>query len=399
MVLSGATTCTMISSIGSISFIDRINQYYTSKRSSKELAKQAKLFIGAVAASPKVIPQWLRRFEFDLDLFLRTLLECVPTSLSRRYVASAILGCIAGEWHCSESVENLRELALNWFGHLFWTFKSAGADGMLATSDDVLNHYIREAVLRREGYRCLVTGVYDWQRAQRHQVPKANMDYACILPRTARPDHSRDDAKRSIHDYFSPASWDIFQHYMSVAIDDEEVLLDELESPANAVAMELDAGYSFQQFYFSLETCPGQVPDNHVIVPYDHEISDLCAIAPLQDRISLYGQMAAGDSISSPSPLFLQIHATIAKVLYFSRAGIVIDRINDYLGQNHPVLQRLDFESARMTLELNDSVEKMFANLGKEKKRESESESESDGTRCKKFEASVRRELKRRKLV
>jgi hypothetical protein len=109
--------------------------------------------------------------------------------------------------------------------------------------------------------------------------------------------------------------------------------------------------------------------------------------------------MAAGDSISTPSPLFLQIHATIAKVLYFSRAGIVIDRINDYLGQNHPVLQRLDFESARMTLELNDSVEKMFANLGKEKKRESESESESDGTRCKKFEASVRRELKRRKLV
>ena len=40
--------------------------------------------------------------------------------------------------------------------------------------------------MQRHENRCIVTGVYDWCRARRHQVPKASLDYACILPRTAR---------------------------------------------------------------------------------------------------------------------------------------------------------------------------------------------------------------------
>jgi len=387
----------MISSIGSISesFNDRINQHSSSKRPSKELVKQAKLFINIVTGSPKFVPQWLWRFELDLGLFLLTMIECAPTSLSRRYVASAILGCVVGEWHSPESVDNLRELAINWFGHLFWSFKSAGVDGMFSTSDDVVHHYIREEVIRREGNRCIVTGVYDWRRAQRHEVPKANLDFASILPRTARPDCSRDESKHSILNYFSTTSWDILQNYLSVTTEDEESLVSELESPSNAVAMELDAAASFQQFVFTLEPSPSQVPHEYIIVAYEHAISELCAIAPRQDSIALSGINTTLPYISSPSPLFLQIHATIAKVLHFSRAGAAIDRINDFLGYSHPVLHRLDFESARMTLELSESVEKMFANIGTDKRRIAEG-----GMRtCKKFEASVRRELKRRKMT
>lgn len=112
-----------ISSIGSIAFIDSINQRYSSKRTTKELVKQALLLIKAVFGSPKFQLQWLRRFGLDLDLFLRTMLECAPTTSSRRYVASAITGCSIEEWNSPETAENLRELAINWFGHLFWTCK------------------------------------------------------------------------------------------------------------------------------------------------------------------------------------------------------------------------------------------------------------------------------------
>jgi hypothetical protein len=302
---------------------------------------------------------------------------------------------VVGEWHSPESVDNLRELAINWFGHLFWSFKSAGVDGMFSTSDDVLHHYIRDEVIRRDGNQCIVTRVYDWRRAQRHEVPKANLDYACILPRTARSDCSRDDSKRSILNYFSATSWDILQNYLSVTTEDEESLVAELESPSNAVAMELDATASYQQFFFSLEPSPSQVPDEYVIVAYEHAISELCAIAPRQDNIAISGVHATSPCISNPSPLFLQIHATIARVLHLSRAGAAIDRINDFLGYTHPVLHRLDFESARMTLELSESVEKMFATIETDKRRVSEG-----GMRpCKKFEASVRRELKRRRMT
>jgi len=181
-----------------------------------------------------------------------------------------------------------------------------------------------------------------------------------------------------------------------VTTEDEESLVAELESPSNAVAMEVDAAASYQQFFFSLEPSPSQVPDEYVIVAYEHAISELCAIAPRQDSVALSGLNATvSPHISNPSPLFLQIHATIARVLHLCRAGAAIDRINDFLGYSHPVLQRLDFESARMTLELSESVEKMFSNIGSDKRRVSEG-----GMRpCKKFEASVRRELKRRKMT
>lgn len=112
-----------VSSIGSIAFIDSINQRYSSKRKTKELVKQALLLITAVSGSPKFQLQWLRRFGLDLDLFLRTMLDCAPTASSRRYVASAITGCSIKEWNSPETAENLRELAINWFGHLFWTCK------------------------------------------------------------------------------------------------------------------------------------------------------------------------------------------------------------------------------------------------------------------------------------
>lgn len=112
-----------ILSIGSISFIDSINQRCLSKRTTKELVKQALLLVNAVSISPKFQLQWLRRYGLDLELFLRTMLECAPTASSRRYVAGAITGCSVKEWSSPETAENLRELAINWFGHLFWTCK------------------------------------------------------------------------------------------------------------------------------------------------------------------------------------------------------------------------------------------------------------------------------------
>ncbi|KAF8635098.1 hypothetical protein AX15_000537 [Amanita polypyramis BW_CC] len=376
----------MIASIGSITFTDQINQHYSSKRATKDLVMQAQLLIRTVSSSPKFQPLWLRRFGLDLEVFLRTMLECALTASSRRYVASAIMGCGVEEWNNTETEENLRELAINWFGHLFWVFKSAGVDGMYLMNDEILDHFIREEVIQRDGNRCLVTGVYDWHRAQRHQVPKASLDYACILPRTARPDFP---PERSIHKYFSATSWDILQNYVLVTIDDEEQFLDQLESSVNAIAMELDACHSFQQFLFSLE--PSQMSGEYVTVIYEHAIDELCAIPPRQDKISLNGTSAQSSNIPTPSRLFLQIHANIANVLYHSGGGTVIDRINDFLGPNHPVLRRLDFDSARVTLEFGESVERMFS-VPSEKKR-AMGEDETPG----KYDAHKGQESKRRR--
>ncbi|KAF8340169.1 hypothetical protein F5887DRAFT_1076974 [Amanita rubescens] len=381
-----------ILSIGSVSFIDSINQRCSSKRTTKELVKQALLLVNAASTSPKFQLQWLRRYELDLELFLRTMLECAPTASSRRYVASAITGCSVKEWSSPETAENLRELAINWFGHLFWTFKSAGADGMFPTNNEIQDYFLREQVMQRHGNRCTVTGVYDWCRARRHQVPKASLDYACILPRTARLDGCREELSQSIHEYFSPKSWDILQNYAPVTFDGEEDLLAELESSANAIAMEVDAGDSFQQFLFTLE--PTQVPDEYDIVAYDHAINELCAIPPLQGQISLRtpAPTVSSSGIPTPSSSLLQVHAAIAKVLHRSRAGMAIDRINEYLGSTHPTLRNLDFDSARVSLELGESVERMFASIPREKKRTSRDDRTSG-----RHEAIIRQELKKRR--
>ncbi|KAK2467738.1 hypothetical protein APHAL10511_000033 [Amanita phalloides] len=375
-------TTLQISSIGSVTFIDHINRRYVSKRNTKELVKQALLLISAVSSSPKFQSQWLRRFGLDLDLFLRTMLECAPTASSRRYIASAITGCSVKEWSSPETAENMRELAINWFGHLFWTFKSAGADGMFATNDEIHDYFIREEVMQREGNRCLVTGVYDWCRARRHHVPKASLDYACILPRTARIESHLEESKRNIYDYFTETSWDILQHYAPIAFNEEQALLDQLESSANAIAMEVDAGFSFQQFLFALG--PTEVPDEYVTVAYEHAINELCDIPRLRDRVAPHPHHA----VPAPSSRFLQVHATIANVLYYSRAGAAIDRINDFLGPTHPVLRRLDFDNARVTLELGESVERMLAGVPRREKRMLKGD-ETSSEAC---------ELKRRKI-
>ncbi|PFH49841.1 hypothetical protein AMATHDRAFT_62362 [Amanita thiersii Skay4041] len=381
----------MIPSIGSIPFIDRINQRYLSKRTTNELVKQALILISAASSSPKFLPQWLRRFGGNLDLLLRVMLECAPSPHSRRYVACAILGCRVGERNSQETTDNVQKLAIIWFGHLFWAFKTAGMDGIFPNYDDVLDQYIREEVIQRDGNRCVITGVYDWRRAQRDQVPKANLDYACILPRTTRVDASDEKSERNIHDYFSSSSWDILQQYMSISPEDEDTMLEELESAANAITMELDAGQSFQQFLFSLES--DQVPEEYIIVAYEHTISELCTIPPRQDRIAFCASSLPQSGIPSPSPLFLQIHATISKILFLSRAGEVIDRINDFLGRSHPVLRRLDFESAKVTLELSESVERMFASSNVKQKKRRLSESEDL------YEDIPRREPKKRKVI
>ena len=137
--------------------------------------------------------------------------------------------------------------------------------------------------MQRHENRCIITGVYDWCRARRHQVPKASLDYACILPRTARFEGRREELKRIVsffssftdagltpfgwqHEYFSVTSWDILQNYVPVTFKTEEQLLADLESSTNAMAMEVDAGYSFQQFLFALE--PTQVNFSVIILTF-----------------------------------------------------------------------------------------------------------------------------------
>lgn len=68
------------------------------------------------------------------------------------------------------------------------------------------------------------------------------------------------------HEYFSATSWDILQNYAPVTFKTEEQLLADLESSTNAMAMEVDAGYSFQQFLFALE--PTQVKFRVIVLTF-----------------------------------------------------------------------------------------------------------------------------------
>ena len=125
---------------------------------------------------------------------------------------------------------------------------------------------------------------------------------------------------------------------------------------------------------------------------YEHAIDELCAIPPLQGQISLHPNPVSS-GVPAPSPMFLRVHATIAKILHCSRAGLAIDRINEYLGPTHPTLQNLDFDSARVTLELGESVERMFANIPRSKKRISR-----DDDTSRRHEANIGQQLKKRRI-
>ena len=72
---------------------------------------------------------------------------------------------------------------------------------------------------------------------------------------------------------------------------------------------------------------------------------------------------------------------------------MAIDRINEYLGSTHPTLRNLDFDSARVTLELGESVERMFASIPRDKKRTSRDDRTSG-----RHEAIIRQELKKRRI-
>lgn len=72
---------------------------------------------------------------------------------------------------------------------------------------------------------------------------------------------------------------------------------------------------------------------------------------------------------------------------------MAIDRVNEFLGPTHPTLQNLDFDSARVTLELGESVERMFANIPRgNKKRISR-----DDDASRRHEASIEQQLKKRR--
>lgn len=82
----------------------------------------------------------------------------------------------------------------------------------------------------------------------------------------------------------------------------------------------------------------------------------------------------------------------IAKILHCSHAGMAIDKINEFLGPTHPTLQNLDFDSARVTLELGESVERMFANIPRSK-----CISRDDDT-SRRHDASIGQQLKKRRI-
>ncbi|KAG1747795.1 uncharacterized protein EDB91DRAFT_1114873 [Suillus paluster] len=261
---------------------------------------------------------------------------------SERYTACAICAC-------PEIYEQVN-LARTWFMYLLWPFTAGShqpsdliSDQTTPTIDDTYGSLVsanperrsgfRSDPNRRDGYRCVVTGMWDGEHRP------ASSDQAWVTLTGAHI------LKRAVgvftleRPHTAAATWNIIRHYSGMSketIQDMERLVDD---PSNGMMLQGDVHTVFDKLKVYLEQTERE---NEYVVK---EVSSRRWIhRDILDRtITFRNHAAPTRDIPLPNPHFITLHAAISRILHMSGAAEVfaqiLDRYDGAAGGNAGILK------------------------------------------------------------
>ncbi|KAF5378139.1 hypothetical protein D9615_007526 [Tricholomella constricta] len=336
-------------------FTEAVNNLKTSSTPLPRLVETATALISTIAAHERKNVFEYNGFKLELHAVLQAMLDNAEScggQDSKRYTASAICLCtiVLDDPDNGNTLYMLRELAITWVTHLlfvcliaasfstrkdntpsFGSMKSDWSDGSAT---------LREQLLQREGRRCVVSGLEERSSFFLHGCHIINLPRAIAISvsdsqREVEGDQDA-DADVDVHSSDAMTTFDIFQNYTNLSREAIRGLEDDdFNDPSNGILLEFNARYGFRHYQWCLQETevPGRYrvrvygsvhglinldPTNRFVEVKDHSEEIL-------QRVSDQVKCKRRREVPLPSPRYLRIHATIARVLYTSGAGSFLD--------------------------------------------------------------------------
>ncbi|KAG1795993.1 uncharacterized protein HD556DRAFT_1471324 [Suillus plorans] len=244
---------------------------------------------------------------------------------SQRYTACAICAC--------QKIHEQVNLARTWFMYLLWPF-TAGAHqpsdlvsgqftstiddtyGSLAVAIDVNFQQVN----RRDGYKCVVSGIWDGaHRPAGVEQGWVNLQATHILKRAV-------GVFTMDRTHTAAATWNIIRHYSGLSeetIDNMERLVDD---PSNGMMLEWNTHDNFDKLKVYLEQTERE---NEYVVK---EVGGRPWMHPrklLGKTITFQNHDAPTEDLPLPNPHLIALHAGISQILYMSGASEAFAQILD----------------------------------------------------------------------
>lgn len=248
---------------------------------------------------------------------------------SERYTACAICAC-------SEIHEQVN-LARTWFMYLLWPFTA----GTRQSSDLISSHAMpaiddtygslisaspewrsrfRIEVNRRDGYRCVVSGVWDGA----HRPAGANQGIVTLIGARI--------LKRAVgvftmdRAHTAAATWNIIRHYSGMSEETIQSMERLVDDPSNGIMLQGDIHNNFDKLKIYLEQTERE---NEYVV---REIEGRPWIHPrvlVGKVITFRNHDVSTQDLPLPNPHFIALHAGLSRILHMSGASEVFAQILD----------------------------------------------------------------------
>ncbi|KAK0460091.1 uncharacterized protein EV420DRAFT_1641427 [Desarmillaria tabescens] len=235
----------------------------------------------------------------------------------RRYVACAI--ATAGQ--DENKFEQLINLANTWVRYLFWPFKANKTDLHSASTPTLDSEderprplAFKEAVKERDGYRCVVTKIIDFDKAPPDSdEERTPVETVHIFKRAVAA------GKRTEKSSAEYATWDILRHFTALSEEQVAELDTNIDYVYNGLTMTLELVSTFDTFQWSLRPDPDH-PNR-----YHFEYFARGPLPVMRGRDIGVISFEGCPNELQPSRKLIQFHYFLAKVLHASGAGVVIE--------------------------------------------------------------------------
>ncbi|OJJ43555.1 hypothetical protein ASPZODRAFT_28222 [Penicilliopsis zonata CBS 506.65] len=268
----------------------------------------------------------------DTANLLRQVFKYLPSD-GRRHLADDILQCA--------SDSQVRQLAESVVTGLLTPLKAAGLKTASVTpspriglEDSIENlggmveepmtrkqQELRDRCLPRDGNRCVVSGVFDWNnRDIPDGKPLGFLEAAHIVPFSLAT--FRDHVER---DYIVSVWTNMFRYFPSLR-SRLGFEYRNINDPRNVMMLEAGVHSHFGLFKLALE--PTETPNQYQIKTFGPVMASTDLILPQSRLVTL---VAHDGREELPSPILLQLHAAIASILHATGRGEAIEKtFRDY---------------------------------------------------------------------
>ncbi|KAG2365722.1 hypothetical protein BDR07DRAFT_609938 [Suillus spraguei] len=246
---------------------------------------------------------------------------------SERYTACAICAC--------HEIHEQVNLARTWFMYLLWPSGAHQPSDLVSgqvtpTIDDTYGSFVsasperssrfRTDVNRRDGYRCVISGVWDGaHKPAGFKQGWVTLQAAHILKRAVGA-FTMDRA------HTTAATWNIIRHYSGMSEETIQNMERIVDDPSNGMMLQHDIHDIFDKLKVYLE--PTERENEYTVKdvgggPWIHPL-DL-----LGKTITFRNHDSPTRDLPLPNPHFIALHAGISRILHMSGASEIFAQILD----------------------------------------------------------------------